>query len=446
MIRLSPAVAVAFLAMGPPTRGAPARAGTAVDTLVTSYVINGLRVIQQTDTTTPLTAVRLYLLGGTQQLTPRTAGLEALVLRASEMGTAHYPGIEASRALARTGAFEDLDIGKDWSEVGFDGFATELDSAWAVFADRFTHPTLGDSSIELVRSRLVGSANARYLDPETRLEVIAESVFFAGHPYALDPRGNPTSLASITVEDVRQYARSQLVTSRMLLVVVGNVTRAHLSALVAATLGQLPVGAYSWTEPPPLPVREGRAQWVVEQLPLPTTYLLGYCPAPDPSSALYWSFRLENDVYSSLLFSAVRGPGLSYAAWAPYLDRARPVAGFEMSTSAPDKAFKIALDQLGIFDYFDLGDNDEGGDQFWYVKHQMAASYLAGLVETQSTTAGKAELLARAQLLAGDYRRVSDFRPRINNVDGRALKNSASYCRSRIQYAYLGDTARMHGA
>jgi zinc protease len=272
VIRLSPALALALLAIGPPTRRARAPTGAGADTLLVSYVVNGLRVVQQTDTTTPLATVQLYLLGGTQQLTPRTAGLEALVLRASEMGSARYPGIEASRALARTGAFEDMDIGKDWSVVGFDGFATDLDSAWAVFADRLTHPTLSDSTIELARTRLVSAANARYLDPETRLEVMAESVFFAGHPYALDPRGNPTSLAAITADDVRQYARTQLMTSRMLLVVVGNVTRAHLSVLVGATLGQLPVGAYTWTEPPPLPVHEGRAQWVVEQMPLPTTF------------------------------------------------------------------------------------------------------------------------------------------------------------------------------
>jgi zinc protease len=293
---------------------------------------------------------------------------------------------------------------------------------------------------------MVSAANARYLDPETRLEVIAESVFFAGHPYALDPRGNPTSLGAITAADVRQYARSQLVTSRMLLVVVGNISRAHLAALVTATLGQMPAGAYSWTPPPPLPDHRGRATWVVEHMPLPTTYLLGYCPAPDPSSALYWSFRLENDVYSSILFSEVRRQGLSYAADAPYLARARPVAGFEMSTSAPDKAFKIALDQLGLFEYLDVGETDESGDQFWYWKHQIASSYLSDMVETQSTTSGKAELLARAQLLVGDYRKVSDLIPKMNGIDGVAMRNSANYCRTRLQYAYLGDTAKMHGA
>ncbi|HEY6808990.1 MAG TPA: insulinase family protein [Gemmatimonadales bacterium] len=446
MTRLAPLLAAALLAPGGPGSTAPAPRGIPADTLLVSYVIHGLRVIQQTDTTTPLVSVRLYLLGGTQQLTPRTAGLEALVLRTSEMGTARFPGVEATRAMARTGAFETSDIGKDWSEVGFDGFAVDFDSAWAVFADRLAHPTLGDSAIELVRARLVSAANARYLDPETRLEVIAESVFFAGHPYALDPRGNPTSLAAITAADVRQYARSQLVTSRMLLVVVGNLPRAHLAPLVTATLGQLPAGAYTWTPPPPLPEHEGRAHWVIEQLPLPTTYLLGYCAAPDPSSALYWSFRLENDVYSSILFNAVRSQGLSYAAGAPYLDRVRPVAGFEMSTSAPDKAFKIALDQLDLFEYLDIGESDDGGDQFWYWKHQMASSYLADLVETQSTTAGKADLLARAQLLVGDYRHVSDLIPKMNGVDGTAMRNSANYCRTRIQYAYLGDTARMHGA
>ena len=62
------------------------------DTSTTSFEVNGLTVILRRNTATDVVAANMYLLGGTQQLTPATQGIEALLLEASERGTKHYPG------------------------------------------------------------------------------------------------------------------------------------------------------------------------------------------------------------------------------------------------------------------------------------------------------------------------------------------------------------------
>ena len=48
-----------------------------VDTSTTVFDVNGLKVILRRNTANDVVAANVYLLGGTQQLTPATQGIEA---------------------------------------------------------------------------------------------------------------------------------------------------------------------------------------------------------------------------------------------------------------------------------------------------------------------------------------------------------------------------------
>jgi zinc protease len=76
-----------------------AHAGAQVDTGTTSFEVNGIRVILRRNTANDVIAANVYLLGGSQQLTPATQGIESLLLRASERGTKRYPGDRVRQAL-----------------------------------------------------------------------------------------------------------------------------------------------------------------------------------------------------------------------------------------------------------------------------------------------------------------------------------------------------------
>src|SRR5205085_11259249 len=117
---------------------------------------------------------------------------------------------------------------------------------FTVFADQITSPTLDSSEVELVRGRLMTEARDSRNSPDPLVNILADSLAFLGHPYGFSPRGTENSLFSITLGQLRNYQATQMVTSRMLLVVVGNVERARLEALVQRTLGSLPRGNYAW--------------------------------------------------------------------------------------------------------------------------------------------------------------------------------------------------------
>jgi zinc protease len=380
-------------------------------------------------------AVRLYLLGGTRQLTERTAGIEALLLKASEYGTGQFPGEDARRTMARTGCVVSLDADVDWSVFGFTGLAQDLDAAWRVFADRLMQPTLSEPAVAQARGKLLTRAHARYTNPDQRIHVLAMRSLFPDHPYALDPEGTEASLAALTVDDLKRYAADQLVTSRMLLVVAGNAGRAQVESLVTATLGRLPRGTYQWTLPPPAPKID--AHWLIEHRAIPTNYVLGYFTGPPPTERSYWAFRVATALLSSQLHRSVRvRRGLSYAAHAPFLERAVPVGGVYASTPRPDQVLPLMLEaivelQQRAFDFFALSRFLDNFSFDYLVDHSSAAD--------------QAEFLARAELYLGSYQRGEDFLKRLRGVTPNDLHFVAARYMAKIQYAYLGDTTRMRG-
>src|SRR5205085_7905114 len=82
---------------------APLPAHAQSDTATTSFDVNGLKVILRRNTANDVVAANVYLLGGTQQLTPATQGIEAFLLSASELGTKAFPHEAARRVTAQLG-------------------------------------------------------------------------------------------------------------------------------------------------------------------------------------------------------------------------------------------------------------------------------------------------------------------------------------------------------
>lgn len=407
------------------------------DTLTVSYVASGFRVIHRVNRANDLVAVSLYLLGGTRQLTEQTAGIEALLLRASGNGTQRYPDAQTRRAMARTGSVDVLEAGVDWTVFGFIGLRQDVDSTWAVFADRLLHPSLTPDGVRLARDLMIASVRRRYSEPDERIQRIANQVTFVDHPYALDPEGTEASLQSITPELLAEYARTQLVKSRMLLVIVGNIERPQIEALVAATLSRLPAGEYRWTLPPVVP-KQRESHWLIEPRALPTNYILGYFTGPAASKDDYAAFRVATGILSSQLFDAIRVQhSLSYAAYAPFLDRAVAVGGMYASTPKPEQVLPLMYEQVRIL-------TREPIDR--YVLRRFANQYIIDYLSGSGTNFAQTDILARADLYLGDYRQTDKYVLQLRRLAPEDIYKAIERYMRIIQWAYMGDTLRMNGA
>jgi zinc protease len=405
------------------------------DSGLRQYEINGLRVIQQSRATSShVVAVELYLLGGSRQVTAANAGIEPFYLSASAYGTAKYPGEAARRAQARTGSTITFSVGSDWTTFEFHGLKADFDSTWNVFADRLLQPTLDSASMAIVRALGRSLAGRRNTSPEEQAWYLADSLAFVGHPYGVDPNGTDQSIAAITTEMLRAYAKEHFVTSRMLLVVVGDISRDQVEKAVQRSIGTLPRGSYTWKLPEPW--KPGKAQVAVAQRAATTNYLVGYMTGPARNSDAYPAFDRAMRLLGGWISFMVREQsGLSYAAGVSVMERGAPAAAIHISTTDPDSSMKIVNNILKAYE-------SEVTLPRSTLRAGAKSFHTAYTYETE-TASGQASLLGRAALYDGDptaASRLGDVMARISFPD---LRKIIRLYGKNIQYAFVGDTTRV---
>jgi zinc protease len=403
------------------------------DTATVSYVVNGVRVIQR-KTTASLVVANLYLLGGLRQVTPRTAGIENFLLQVSEFGTQKYPKEVLRRALARTGSEIPIAPSEDWTLVSIHTTTSELDSTWSIFAERIMHPTLDSGDVEFVREQMVSGVRQRVDSPDATLDFLSDSVAYAGSPYALSPVGTESSLSRITRAELRAYEHDQMVTSRMLLVIVGNVPRAKVEALIGTTLGKLPAGKYAWTMPDTMPTRPSDV--VFDQRPLPTNYIQGFISGPLANSPDVPALRVAAAVLSGRMFAEIRSRrNLTYAVSATIHDRALTPIELYVTTTSPDTTVALMSEQV-----HELQEGEIETERLRPLVQQFITEYF---LENETITA-QADFLARNQLYRGDFHAGAHFVADLRAVTGADVRRVARTYFKNVRWAYVGDPTRIN--
>ena len=431
---LLPAASVAQVAAP-----APARSGGTVATAVAaateenteSYTVAGIPVIHRRAANEVVSA-NLYLLGGTRQVTAANAGIEPFLLELSDRGTKHYPKDSLRRTMARLGTGIVVDPEHDWTMFGLRATVSTFESTWRVLADRLVNPTLDPTEVELVRRQFLSALVQRQDSPEALLEHLADSVAFSGHPYGISPVGSAASLRSITLDDLRRHHREQMVRSRMLLVVVGNVERDSIERLVSETLGALPEGDYAWTPPVPLPA-EGSAYAVVP-MTVPTNYILGYFAGPPATSEDYPALRVATAVLSGRMFHEIRVKrNLTYAVHSPFVERAVAAGGLYVTTVAPDTT--LALMRTAVSE-LQTGTISRDGLE------QLVQQFITEYFLDNETNSDQADFLAQAQLYRGDWRLADHFVDDLRRVTPEDIRRVANRYMRNVRFAYVGDPQR----
>ena len=407
-------------------------AGAQSDTATVLYTVGGVRVIQR-KTTASIVVANLYLLGGVRQLTPRTAGIENFLLAVSEFGSQKYPKDIMRRALARTGSEIPVAPGEDWTLVSVHTTTSELDSTWSIFAERIMHPALDSTDVEFVRDQMVSGIRQRADSPDAMLDYLSDSIAYAGTPYALSPFGTEASLSRISRAELRAYERDQMVTSRMLLVIVGNVSRAKVEALVSSTLGKLPAGKYAWTMPDTMPTRP--ADVIFDQRPLPTNYIQGFINGPPANSPDAPALRVAAAVLSGRMFAEIRSRrNLTYAVSASFRDRGLISMELYVTTTSPDTTIALMSEQV-----HELQEGEIETERLRPLVQQFITEYF---LDNETITA-QADFLARNQIYRGDFHAGARFVSDLKAVTGADVRRVARTYFKNVRWAYVGDPTRI---
>jgi zinc protease len=354
----------------------------------------------------------------------------------SERGTKHYSRDALRAKMAALGSAIVVEPRDDWTVFGFRGTRDTFDSTWAILADRLISPTLAPADVEFIRAQVLAGVRQRNDSPDDLVQGLADSLLFAGQPYALQATGDARSLSSITVADLQKYRATQMVTSRMLLVVVGNIERARLEKLILPTLGTLPRGSYKWMPPPDPVARPADVMFV--QRPLPTNYLLGYYPGPRSTSSDYQALRIATSVLSGRMFTEIRvRRNLTYDVSAPFIERAIASGGLYVTTAYPDSVLGIMRREIGRMQNTLLD-----RENLNVIVQQFITEYFLN----NETDAEQANQIARAELYGGDYRLAGQFVEQLRAVTPEQIRDASRKYMRGTHFAFVGFSMKVSRA
>jgi len=401
---------------------------------VTEFDVNGLKVILKRRESAPTVSAGLFLRGGVRNYDAKTAGIENLMLNSAIEAGQAYNRQAVRRELARTGSTIGASASSDFSVISIASTRDNFDLTWKIFADVSTKPVFDPADVNRVRDLMITSLREQETAPDGALDALEDRIVYAGHPYSNDPSGSIATLTGITPAQLRDYHKKVMETSRLLLVVVGDIDAASLKAKVESSFGTLPKGNYQEAALPGLDFSKPSLEVVSRQLP--TNYIKGDFAAPSLNSPDYSAMRVAMSILKSRVFQEVRvNRQLSYAPDADMNNMAANSANIYVTAVDANQAVDVMLKEIDRLKHEDVSASDISGS---------SGEFLTNYYLKQQTNSAQAIDLARYELIGGGWKNSFQFLDRINRVTPDEIKAAANKYMKNIRFVVIGDPAAIN--
>lgn len=401
---------------------------------VTEFDVNGLKVILKRRASSPTVAAGLFLRGGARNLSPETAGIENVMLNVATEAGKKYNRQSVRRELARVGGTIASSSGQDYSAVSLVSTRENFDKVWDIFTDVVLNPAFAADDVQRIKQQVLTGLREQETSPDNALDALQDRVIFAGHPYANDASGTIATVSSFTPEQLKTYHQSAMQTSKLLLVVVGDVDATNLKARVESSFGKLPRGDYKEQPFPPLDFSKGSVDIATRNLP--TNYIEGVFSAPALSSPDYYAMRVAMTLLQELVYNEVRiKRQLSYAPNAELNNNAANTANIYVTAVDANQAVSVMLNQIDLLKTKTVTDDKISG---------MAGQFLTNYYLRQETNAAQAGELARYELIGGGWRNSFEFLNRIRSVKPEDIQAVANKYMKNIRFVVVGNPAAIN--
>jgi predicted Zn-dependent peptidase len=302
---------------------APAALGQEVER---TTLANGLRVVTRYDPGTDIVAVDLLLDISARDEPAGRSGSRCLVQRLLLRGTVSETGDSMGSRLAAAGGVADTSLGLDYVEiyalVPSDGFELAL----GMVAEMVRHPAFLAEEVERQRQAAVETARAGQEDGFQETYLALRQALYGGDAYARSVFGDPSSLASMTREELVAFHQRYYQPGRAVLAVCGGIASARVTRAVRGAFGDW-TGNTAGPRPPQPAVPLSSSQVVARELPVRRAHLMLAFPAPAAGEPGYY----EMQIIDSLL-------GGRSSARLPRLLRDELGLAYEVSTFYPTLA------------------------------------------------------------------------------------------------------------
>jgi len=311
-----------------------------------------------------------------------------------------------------------------------------FDRTWEIFTDIALNPAFASEDIERARAQIDTGLREQETDNDNYLQILQDRLIYVNHPYANNVRGTIDSLARLTAKDLKDYHQKTMQTSKLLLVIVGDVDPKAIQTRVvgiADTLGKLPRGDYKETPFPALDFSKPTLD--VTPRTLPTNYVQGVFDAPSLSSPDYYAMRVAVTILQSRIYSEVRTKRqLSYAPNAELSSAASNTGNIYVTAVDANQAVKLMLDEVD-----NLRTKQINGE----IIDGISGHFLTLYYIDQQTNVAQAAELAKYELIGGGWRTAFGFLDKIREVTPAQVQAVSQKYMKNIRFIVVGDPSKI---
>jgi zinc protease len=309
------------------------------------------------------------------------AGREGIASLTADLlleGTASLSGAELVERFEHLGAALEIETNWDVAVISLTALSKHLAPAVRLLGEMLRGPAFPEREVERLKAERNAELMAMRSEPRELADVMFSRVLFGGGSrYARPAGGNETSIAAITVDDVKKFYQQRYRAGGLTVVIVGDIDAGAAEELARSAFSGMPSGAPGPVTVNTAAARQNHAMHIVSKPDAPQAELrIGHVGLPRPHPD-YFAVTVMNAVLGGLFSSRINlnlreKHGYTYGASSLYDWRRHP-GPFMVSTAvATDVTSKAATEVLAEIDRIRASEID--ADEL-----SLVTSYLDGL-------------------------------------------------------------------
>jgi zinc protease len=210
------------------------------------------------DATVPLVAMQFAFRGGSSQDPADKAGLSNMVASLLDEGAGDLDAKAFQERMEERAIELRFEDDRDHFRGSLRTLRDRRDDAFDLLRLSLNLPRFDADAVDRIRGQLAVVLRRESTDPNTLAQNAWWSTAFPDHPYGRREKGTTESLANITTDDLKTYARRVFARDNLKVTIVGDIDAADAGKYLDRVFGALPAKANLEAVPQAAPAGLGR--------------------------------------------------------------------------------------------------------------------------------------------------------------------------------------------
>jgi zinc protease len=207
-----------------------AQAGVEVKAITTENKINAWLIEQPL---VPMIAIEIgFKHAGFAHDPKDKQGLALIVSRLLLEGTEDHDALEFNQELENRAIRLNFSVDEDFFYVTLQTLTEHVEEAFELLDDVLEEPRFAEESINKAKEQLHTDQARLYQLPHVIANQVVRQKLFPDHPYSQSQWGTAKTIENISVEDIRNYARTHFTKEHMVIGVAGDIDEEALAELL----------------------------------------------------------------------------------------------------------------------------------------------------------------------------------------------------------------------